>query len=321
MTIRSMPMDASTIDQDTLPKLDDLGRDLLLSSSAQRVLAIVRPLLCVGAYFGFAFLGWWIAAIAAVAGLMFITYASVSHDLLHRTPGFSRRVNDFWLAIIEALVLRSGHAFRVTHLQHHRRFPADDDIEGAVADKPWWTLAISGLTGFASFLLYLEYGYLDTWHGMAALLLIPLFGVGLARARVHLRFVPRVVHTARVWRQQLSPPMARAGWWLLCAYGLGLVAAGLTISILGATRVFVATDLAYIGLTIPEICGISDRLVSVIAHDRAGFGGGLFSTGVVVLGTLWNASLTKSLVQILALSGARRVRRGSWHPLHRRLYR
>src|SRR5436190_7835104 len=29
----------------------------------------------------------------------------------------------------------------------------------------WWTLVASGLIGFGSFLSYLGYGYLDTWHG------------------------------------------------------------------------------------------------------------------------------------------------------------
>src|SRR4051812_16565096 len=33
----------------------------------------------------------------------------------------------------------------------------------------WWILALSGLTGFGSFLLYFGYGYLDTWHGVATL--------------------------------------------------------------------------------------------------------------------------------------------------------
>jgi fatty acid desaturase len=103
-----------------MPSLDELGRDLLATSPAQRAWSIARPLVCFAAYFIFAFAGWWIPAVLAVAGLMFITYVSTSHDLLHRTLGFSRTVNDALLALTESLVLRSGHAFRVTHLQHHR---------------------------------------------------------------------------------------------------------------------------------------------------------------------------------------------------------
>lgn len=106
---------------------------------------MVRPVACVVAYVAFAVHGWWIPAVLAVAGLMFITYVSTSHDLLHRTLGFSRPVNEALLAFTEMLVLRSGHAFRLTHLQHHRHFPDDDDIEGAVARLPWWRALLSGV--------------------------------------------------------------------------------------------------------------------------------------------------------------------------------
>ncbi|MDB6095371.1 MAG: Fatty acid desaturase [Verrucomicrobia bacterium] len=121
-----------------MPALDDLGRDLLRVTSFQRFWSILRPASCASAYFIFAAQGWWVPAVLSVAGLMFITYVSTSHDLLHRTLGFSRRTNEVLLAVTEMLVLRSGHAFRLTHLQHHRHFPDADDIEGAVAGLSWW---------------------------------------------------------------------------------------------------------------------------------------------------------------------------------------
>ena len=31
----------------------------------------------------------------------------------------------------------------------------------------WWLFIVSGVSGFGSFLAYLGYGYLDTWHGVA----------------------------------------------------------------------------------------------------------------------------------------------------------
>src|SRR5688572_6275959 len=43
----------------------------------------------------------------------------------------------------------------------------------------WWTLLASGIVGFGSFLTYLGYGYLDTWHGTATLVLLPCFIAGL----------------------------------------------------------------------------------------------------------------------------------------------
>src|SRR5688500_13355189 len=47
----------------------------------------------------------------------------------------------------------------------------------------WWALALSGLLGFASFLSYLGYGYLDSWHGAATLALLPIYVVGMAPSR------------------------------------------------------------------------------------------------------------------------------------------
>ena len=47
----------------------------------------------------------------------------------------------------------------------------------------WWTLFVSGTVGFGSFLTYLGYGYLDTWHGAATLALLPCFVCGLSVSR------------------------------------------------------------------------------------------------------------------------------------------
>jgi beta-carotene hydroxylase len=78
-------------------------------------------------------LKWWPFAVACLTCLSFITYGSISHDLVHRNLGLPKRTNDFFLSIIEMLSLRSGHAYRLAHLHHHIRFPQNDDIEGAAA--------------------------------------------------------------------------------------------------------------------------------------------------------------------------------------------
>ncbi|MDB6095370.1 MAG: hypothetical protein JWM32_2932 [Verrucomicrobia bacterium] len=167
----------------------------------------------------------------------------------------------------------------------------------------WWTLALSGASGFGSFLSYLGYGYLDTWHGLATLVLLPVFVIGMIRTR-------RTLQGDRSWRVLFRPPAwgkpgARLFWGraLLLTYGGGLVAAGITISFVGMTTVFVDTDLNYIGLTRLEICGVSDRLLPVIAHDRAGFGGGLLSIGLMVIVIVRHAAITRSFLQVMLLSG------------------
>lgn len=128
------------------PALADLGLDLLRVSPAEKAIALVLP-------FGFAvtfliagWAGWWPLAMLCAIGQCFFTYASVSHDLVHRTLGLPRWLNEWLLCLIEVISFRSGHAFRATHLQHHARYPSDDDIEGRAAALPWWQALATGVT-------------------------------------------------------------------------------------------------------------------------------------------------------------------------------
>ena len=89
-----------------------------------------------------ALLRWWPLAVLAVMALSFVTYGSSSHDLVHRTLRLPRRLNDFMLSLIELLSLRSGTAYRLSHMYHHRRTLASDDIEAATAHGSLlWALA------------------------------------------------------------------------------------------------------------------------------------------------------------------------------------
>ncbi|HET6669749.1 MAG TPA: fatty acid desaturase [Pyrinomonadaceae bacterium] len=115
------------------PGLHQLAPELFRISRARRLFTIVLPFLYVALYFVFAVTGWWPLAVPSLVALSFVTYGSISHDLVHRNLGLHRPVNDFFLSVIELLALRSGHAYRVAHLHHHARFPHTDDIEGAAA--------------------------------------------------------------------------------------------------------------------------------------------------------------------------------------------
>jgi beta-carotene hydroxylase len=115
------------------PSLNELGLDLLHISWVQRIVSLVMPFALVGIYITFAHFRIWPAAVLTLMYLSFVTYGSISHDLVHRTLGLSHRVNDFFLSAVELLAFRAGHAYRLAHLHHHARFPHDDDIEGAAA--------------------------------------------------------------------------------------------------------------------------------------------------------------------------------------------
>jgi len=158
----------------------------------------------------------------------------------------------------------------------------------------WWTFLVSGVCGFASFLTYLGYGYLDTWHGIATLFLLPLFAGGLWQAR------PAALHVQDLWESR--QPMSLGRWGLAFLAG-GMLVAGATIMAVGMTRVFVPQDLAFMRMTPSDLDRVSMRLVPVIAHDRAGFGGGLFSTGVILLLLTRHARLSRSFIQTVAIMG------------------
>lgn len=172
----------------------------------------------------------------------------------------------------------------------------------------WWTIALSSIAGFLSFLTYLGYGYLDTWHGASTLALVPLFVFGLVRTRPLAR---------GSWRSLLASgaglrpgPGEQAGGLhdtlarvLLLLSTLGIIGGGLTIMTVGITTVFVPQDLEFMVVQVDQLRAISDRLVPLIAHDRAGFGGALFSCGVAMFLSVWCARPSRSLWQALAIAG------------------
>ena len=127
-----------------LPSLKSLGRDLLVLTIPQKIWTVFKPFLCFGAYFFFAFQSYWALAILSVVILMFVTYVSTSHDYVHGTMKIHPFLNRTLLSITEMLTLRSGHAFKVCHLNHHRHFPEKEDIEGASIHKSFFGALLEG---------------------------------------------------------------------------------------------------------------------------------------------------------------------------------
>jgi hypothetical protein len=167
----------------------------------------------------------------------------------------------------------------------------------------WWTLLLSGLIGFLSFLSYLLFGYLDSWHAVASGGLLPLFVAGLWKSR-------GLLEEREGWRSLLRPALpltlrTRQGFGRACLLfvGAGMALAGSVIIILGSTVVFVPQDIVYLGFTPAQLNAINSHLIPLIAHDRAGFGGGLASCGLAVLLVVWKARPARAQWQALLVGG------------------
>ena len=163
----------------------------------------------------------------------------------------------------------------------------------------WWLIAATGAFGFASFLAYAGSGYLDTWHATASAALLAAFVPGLVVSRRRLQPVPIVRAPWPSWRT--TDGLGRR---LVGLTGVGMVVGGLTILTLGSIVVFVPQDLIYIGFDRSALDALDVRLVPLIAHDRTGFGCGVASIGLLVLGLVRWGRWSRSLWQALAVAGA-----------------
>ena len=164
----------------------------------------------------------------------------------------------------------------------------------------WWVLATTGAFGFASFLAYAGSAYVDTWHLSAAIALFAAFVPGLLISHRHTTAAGRGSRPA--WPSlRTTEGLGRR---LLVLTGVGMLVAGLTILALGSVVVFVPQDLMFIGFDRAALDRLSPKLVPLIAHDRTGFGGGVATMGLLLLGCLRWARWSRSLWQALAIAGA-----------------
>jgi dihydroorotate dehydrogenase len=165
----------------------------------------------------------------------------------------------------------------------------------------WNAIRVSALLGFSSFFLFVLFGYFDWLHALASLVLLPFFVIGL-RAPMPVRQPSPALdlENDRIWRVGL------VGQFLFVAIGLGLMLAGMTIAGYGAITVFVPQDLNFMGISRAALEQANARLLPLVAHDRSGFGGALWSDGLAVLtSSLWGFERGARWVwRMLLLSGS-----------------
>ncbi|RKQ93497.1 hypothetical protein C8N24_3365 [Solirubrobacter pauli] len=158
----------------------------------------------------------------------------------------------------------------------------------------WAAVVSSAAIGFVSFLLFVGYGYFDPLHFGLTAGLLPTFFLTL-KERPPRALPPPDLHNDRAWKR------AQTGQLLLVSAALGVTVGGLGIATIGIGGVFVPSDLEFLRATKAEIEAIDPQLTSLIAHDRAGFGGALAAAGVGLL--------------IVALRGVHRGARRLWWTL------
>ena len=153
----------------------------------------------------------------------------------------------------------------------------------------------SAFVGFLSFFLFLGFGYFDPFHAFISALLFQIMTLSLRSSQPVPALIEFDLHNSPSWKK------AMWGQLLMVIHGAGVLLAGTLISSFGVTSVFVADDLEFMQTTREALVAANPRLVPLVAHDRASFGGMLMATGVTVL--------------LSALWGWQRGRRWLWYAL------
>jgi dihydroorotate dehydrogenase len=183
-------------------------------------------------------------------------------------------------------------------------------IFGIRTGKRWCYSAVrsSAFFGFASFLLFLFFGYQDPLHAFVTLALLPFYIWGLV-ARPS--FVPETstnLYNDKSWMDGLY------GQFLFVCVAAGLMLAGVAIGTVGFSTVFVPDDLTFMHTTATAITADHPNLLPAIGHDRAGFGCALITIGIAVLymalhgfrqgqGWVWWSLLISGSVALLSTLG------------------
>ena len=131
--------------KDSKPSINELGKDLLTLSRFKVIQTVIEPFIFFMLYFVFAFSGYWKLAVLSTIAMSFTTYGSTSHDLVHKNLKINSKLSDFLLSLIELISFRSGHAYRLSHLNHHKNFPGSEDIEGQAAGMTFFRSLIEGI--------------------------------------------------------------------------------------------------------------------------------------------------------------------------------
>ncbi|WP_088012739.1 dihydroorotate dehydrogenase [Gottfriedia acidiceleris] len=136
----------------------------------------------------------------------------------------------------------------------------------------------SAFVGFLAIFLFIGYGYFDWLHALFWVVLLIPFLIGFFKTRgINRSPESQNLTNNRDWKISLI------GQLFFIILGFSIMIGGCIISFVGVTTTFVKTDLNYLCITPSKLNAFNQHLIPVISHDRAGFGGGLVSVGLLVL--------------------------------------
>lgn len=109
------------------------------------LITLSAPFIFLSLFFVFAFVEYWPLAVLSAMALSFSTYGSTSHDFVHENLKINKTLNVVLLFVTEAICFRSGHAYKLSHLYHHKRYPHEDDVEGAASRMTLFRSLLEGV--------------------------------------------------------------------------------------------------------------------------------------------------------------------------------
>jgi hypothetical protein len=157
----------------------------------------------------------------------------------------------------------------------------------------WWTLLGAGAVQCGGSIAFIAYGHTQAygfgaWHVGAVLLASLTLAGGLLATRSLLGDGANPIAALRTPGYS-APPRGAEGWGqvFFVSLALGFVLSGLSVLLVALTTVFVPQDVSFLGLDADQVHGVSERLLSLLAHERAEFGVAMVSMGTLVAATAW----------------------------------
>lgn len=141
----------------------------------------------------------------------------------------------------------------------------------------------AAIIGFLGIFAFIGFGYFDWLHLIFWLVLLPVYIYGYRKTK-------GITGTSSS-KNRKNDVIFKKGLFGQLAFvllGFSFILGGIIISTIGVTTIFVPTDLTYICMPPEMMNAFNENLLSVLAHDRAGFGSALLSVGLLVLTlSLW----------------------------------